>query len=167
MPSIEMLARIKELESENSQLKKDLEHARSYKHTIKMRNRNLHTENERLKAENLKHREDKMTMSLKYNEVLNNLNDENEKLKGELEKVKNIVDCKIRLVLRPKYLMDILSIREWNDFVTSYEKDDNVTIHDNMDKYIAFDTTLGNIVNNHSLLDLRFVSQDSVLKEDK
>lgn len=92
---------------------------------------------------------------------------ENEKLKSELEKVKNIVGCKIRLVLRPKYLMDILSIREWNDFVTSYEKDDNVTIHDNMDKYIAFDTTLGNIVNNHSLLDLRFVSQDSVPKEEK
>ena len=39
-----------ELEAENSQLKKDLEHARSYKHTIKMRNRNLQYENERLKA---------------------------------------------------------------------------------------------------------------------
>lgn len=45
---------VEELEAENSQLKKDLEHARSYKHTIKMRNRNLHTENERLKEENAK-----------------------------------------------------------------------------------------------------------------
>lgn len=92
---------------------------------------------------------------------------ENERLKAELEKVKNIVDCKIRLVLMPKYLMDILSIREWNDLVTSYEKDGNVTIHDNMDKYIAFDTTLGNVVCNHSLLDLRFVSQSNVPKEEK
>lgn len=82
---IELNRMNEELQAENSQLKKDLEHARSYKHTIKMRNRNLQTENERLKAENLKHREDRMTMSLKYNEVLNDLNDENEKLKGELE----------------------------------------------------------------------------------
>lgn len=93
--------------------------------------------------------------------------DENEKMKAELEKVQNIVDCKIRLVLLPKYLMDILSIREWNDFITSYEKDRNVTIHDNMDKYIAFDTTLGNIVCNHSLLDLRFVSLAYVPKDEK
>lgn len=42
---------VEELEAENEQLKKDLEHARSYKHTMKMRNRNLQTENERLKAE--------------------------------------------------------------------------------------------------------------------
>lgn len=41
-----------ELQAENEQLKVDLEHARSYKHTIKMRNRNLQAENERLKAEN-------------------------------------------------------------------------------------------------------------------
>lgn len=41
--------RIKELEAENGQLKKDLEHARSYKHTIKMRNRNLQAANEALK----------------------------------------------------------------------------------------------------------------------
>lgn len=46
-----MTMTIEELQAENSQLKKDLEHARSYKHTIKMRNRNLHTENENLKAE--------------------------------------------------------------------------------------------------------------------
>ena len=72
---------VEELEAENERLKGELEHARSYKHTIKMRNRNLHTENERLKAENLKHREDKITMALKYNEVLNYLNYENEKLK--------------------------------------------------------------------------------------
>lgn len=43
----------------------------------------LQAENERLKAENLKHREDNVTMSLKYNEVLNDINDENEKLKKE------------------------------------------------------------------------------------
>lgn len=52
MNEIETLQnRIKELEAENEQLKKDLEHARSYKHTIKMRNRNLQVENERLKGE--------------------------------------------------------------------------------------------------------------------
>lgn len=45
----------------------------------------LEAENERLKAENVKHREDKMTMTLKYNEVLNELNDENERLKRELK----------------------------------------------------------------------------------
>lgn len=42
---------IVDLQAENKQLKADLEHARSYKHTIKMRNRNLQDENERLKSE--------------------------------------------------------------------------------------------------------------------
>lgn len=52
MNEIETLQnRIKELEAENKQLKKDLEHALSHKHTIKMWNRNLHTENEKLKGE--------------------------------------------------------------------------------------------------------------------
>lgn len=41
---------VEELEAENERLKAELEHARSYKHTIKMRNRNLKTENERLKS---------------------------------------------------------------------------------------------------------------------
>lgn len=43
--------KIAELQDENERLKKDLEHARSYKHTIKMRNRNLQAENEKLKGE--------------------------------------------------------------------------------------------------------------------
>lgn len=45
---IELNRMNEELQAEIKQLKKDLEHARSYKHTIKMRNRNLQAENERL-----------------------------------------------------------------------------------------------------------------------
>lgn len=52
----------------------------------------LKAENERLKAEESKHREDKMTMTLKYNEVLNDINDENEKLKGELKSLRYNLD---------------------------------------------------------------------------
>lgn len=42
---------IEELEAEQKQIKADLEKARSYKHVIKMNNRNLTTANERLKKE--------------------------------------------------------------------------------------------------------------------
>lgn len=43
--------KIAELEAEQKQLKADLEKARSYKHVIKMNNRNLTTEKKRLKKE--------------------------------------------------------------------------------------------------------------------
>lgn len=81
MPSVEMLARIKELEAENKQLKKDLEHARSYKHTIKMRNRNLHTENERLKGE-----KEELKNSCSY-QVYGDMCKEREKLRKENAKL--------------------------------------------------------------------------------
>lgn len=55
---------IEESQAENEQLKKDLEHARSYKRRIKMRSRNLQAENERLKGENAKHRDDKLVTEL-------------------------------------------------------------------------------------------------------
>lgn len=65
---------IKKLEAENERLKKDLEHARSYKHTIKMRNRNLQAENERLERE-LKQ------MEVQDQVVFDGLRKENAKLK--------------------------------------------------------------------------------------
>lgn len=69
-----------------------------------------------------------------------------------------IEDRKIRLTLKPKHLMDVLSIKEWNELVSRYENDKNVIVHEHMDDFISFDTTLENVVNNHSILDLRFVS---------
>lgn len=50
---------IEESQAENEQLKKDLEHARSYKRRIKMRSRNLQAENERLQADNERLKEKK------------------------------------------------------------------------------------------------------------
>lgn len=48
---------------------------------LEARIKELEAENSALKDENLKHRKDNITMSLKYNEVLNDLNDENARLK--------------------------------------------------------------------------------------
>lgn len=45
---------IKELQAENEQLKKDLEHARSFKNVMKTENQKLKSENEKLKVENVK-----------------------------------------------------------------------------------------------------------------
>lgn len=75
---------IEELQAENEQLKKDLEHARSYKHTIKMRNRNLQAENKRLEGEvnrleaNEEHLADEQVIIL---DERDNLLKENAKLK--------------------------------------------------------------------------------------
>lgn len=51
LDSLRLVDEYQKLQAENEQLKKDLEHSRSYKHRIKMRSRNLQAENERLKAE--------------------------------------------------------------------------------------------------------------------
>lgn len=59
---------------------------------MEARIKELEAENKRLKEENLKHREDKMTLTLKYNEVLNILNNENEELKKQVPLWHFVVD---------------------------------------------------------------------------
>ena len=66
----------------------------------------------------------------------------------------------IYLVLTPKNFMTDLTIREWNEFVDSYSADSNAVVEpydENMDGYVFITTTLENILNNHSVNDLRFL----------
>lgn len=65
----------------------------------------------------------------------------------------------IYLALRPKHLMCELSINQWNDFITSYENDNNAVVEEYDEKYDGYffvTTNLHNILKNHSILDLRF-----------
>ena len=65
----------------------------------------------------------------------------------------------IYLALQPRHLMQDLSINQWNDFISSYENDDDAVVeeHDeNFDGYFFVTTNLYNILEKHSLLDLRF-----------
>ena len=65
----------------------------------------------------------------------------------------------IYLALQPRHLINDLSINEWNDFITSYVNDNNAVAEDydeNFDGYFFVTTNLYNILENHSLLDLKF-----------
>lgn len=65
----------------------------------------------------------------------------------------------IYLALRPHHLMNELSINEWNNLITSYEKDDDAVIEpydENYDAHVFITTNLFNILKNHSIMDLRF-----------
>lgn len=66
------------------------------------------------------------------------------------------MDSPITLLIKSDYLLDKLSINEWNSLITSYENDPNVTIEDHMDDYILIHTTVDNIKKNHNINDLRF-----------
>ena len=66
----------------------------------------------------------------------------------------------IYLVLRPHNLMNDLSINEWNEFISSYENDNDAIIEDykggSYDGFVFITTNLYNILKHHSILDLRF-----------
>lgn len=62
----------------------------------------------------------------------------------------------VTLLIKSDYLMDKLSINEWNELITRYENDPNVTMEDHMDDYILIHTTIDNIKKNHNINDLRF-----------
>lgn len=87
-----------------------------------------------------------------------------------LEKRKNGNKCEenlfqtenkiVYLVIKPENIMKELTIREWNDFIDRYTNDKNSVVEpydENMDGYIFITTSLENILNNHSLNDLRFL----------
>lgn len=66
----------------------------------------------------------------------------------------------VYLVIKPENIMKELTIREWNDFLDRYRNDENSVVepyNENMDGYIFITTSLENILNNHSLNDLRFL----------
>ena len=66
----------------------------------------------------------------------------------------------VYLVLKPENIMKELTIREWNDFIDRYSNDENSVVepyNENMDGYVFITTTLENVVNNHSVNDLRFL----------
>lgn len=89
-------------------------------------------------------------------------------LRSRLKNVRNFCDGGIKmeienqiiyLALRPKHLMCELSINQWNDFITSYENDNNAVVEEYDEKYDGYffvTTNLHNILKNHSILDLRF-----------
>lgn len=62
----------------------------------------------------------------------------------------------VTLLLKSDYLLDKLSINEWNALITRYENDPNATMEDYMDDYILIHTTVDNIKKNHNINDLRF-----------
>lgn len=62
----------------------------------------------------------------------------------------------ITLLIKCDYLLDKLSINEWNSLITRYENDPNSTIEDHMDDYILIHTTVDNIKKKHNINDLRF-----------
>lgn len=62
----------------------------------------------------------------------------------------------VTLLIKSDYLLDKLSINEWNALITSYENDPNVIMEDHMDDYILIHTTVDNIKKNHNINDLRF-----------
>lgn len=71
-----------------------------------------------------------------------------------------IEDREIYLALKPSNLMSELSINQWNDFITRYENDELalVTPYDeDFDGWLFVTTTLKNVLENHSLYDLRFL----------
>lgn len=66
----------------------------------------------------------------------------------------------IYLVIKPENFMKELTIREWNDFIDRYTNDKNSVVepyNENMDGYVFITTSLENILNNHSVNDLRFL----------
>ena len=66
----------------------------------------------------------------------------------------------VYLVIKPENIMKELTIREWNDFIDRYTDDKNSVVeryNENMDGYIFITTSLENILNNHSVNDLRFL----------
>lgn len=77
----------------------------------------------------------------------------------------SLTDREVYLVLRSNELMDRLSINDWNSFIESYEKDEKIgkamiaPYNDKYDGWCFITTTLKNILENHSLYDLRFIYQ--------
>lgn len=70
-----------------------------------------------------------------------------------------INNCIIYLVLKPDDLISKLSINQWNEFIESYEKDEEAiveTYDEKMDGFVFITTNLYNILCKHSILDLRF-----------
>lgn len=65
----------------------------------------------------------------------------------------------IYLALTPDDLMSRLSVNQWNEFIDSYIKDENAVVEDydkDFDGYFFVTTDLHNILQNHSIMDLRF-----------
>lgn len=65
----------------------------------------------------------------------------------------------IYLALLPRHLMSDLSVNQWNEFIMSYENDNDAVVEEydeNFDGCVFVTTNLYNILKNHSLLDLRF-----------
>lgn len=81
---------IEESQAENEQLKKDLEHARSYKRRIKMRSRNLQAENERLKGEVRKWKRDSAITSAMFRLVVQGKECTSTKVLEDAERVENL-----------------------------------------------------------------------------
>lgn len=67
------------------------------------------------------------------------------------------MDSSITLLIKSDYLLDKLSINEWNALIISYENDPNATIEDHMDDYLLIHTTVDNIKKKHNISDLRFM----------
>lgn len=78
-----------------------------------------------------------------------------------IENIK-LVDREVYLVLKPNDLIERLSINQWNDFITRYENDNLSLVTPYNEKYDGWffvTTTLKNIIENHSLYDLRFLCE--------
>lgn len=70
-----------------------------------------------------------------------------------------IDNCIIYIVLTPDDLINKLSINQWNEFIESYEKDDEAIVeeyNEEKDGFVFITTNLYNILRKHSILDLRF-----------
>lgn len=66
----------------------------------------------------------------------------------------------VYLVIKPENIMKELTIREWNNFIDRYTNDKNSVVepyNENMVGYFFITTSLENVLNNHSVNDLRFL----------
>lgn len=69
----------------------------------------------------------------------------------------------IYLYLKTDDLIEKLSFKQWNEIITSYEKDENSLVKpydENLDGCCFITTTLKNIIENHNLTDLRFMCEN-------
>lgn len=90
-------------------------------------------------------------------ERLNHNETSDDIIKGTMFQTENKI---VYLVLKPENIMKELTIREWNDFIDRYRNDKNSVVepyNENMEGYVYITTSLENILNNHSLNDLRFL----------
>lgn len=74
----------------------------------------------------------------------------------------NIEDREIYLIINPNDLMTKLSINQWNELITNYENDDFSLVtpyNEEYDGWCFITTTLKNVIENHSIYDLRFLCE--------